>query len=206
MLGTQAQVGNPPAPPASRTGVAWFVLKPEPGTVDMQGILADPTASFAYPALGVTPSGRGMLTFSVVSENYYPSVGYAPIDAKIGAGPWNLYEAGASPQDGFTEYTAFGTPPRARWGDYSMAAVDGDTVYTATEYIGMPSCSLTLVAPYNGAPPWYYPFPGTGAGAFTGFGSCLEGNPTPGARPHVAGELGHVDRQVQHEVDHCRNR
>jgi hypothetical protein len=58
--------------------------------------------------------------------------------------------------------------------------VDGNTVYVATEYIGVPPCTLTGVAPYNGAPPWYYPFPSREIPpALRGFGSCLVENPIP---------------------------
>jgi hypothetical protein len=50
-------------------------------------------------------------------------------------------EAGKSPQDGFTEYPPVGGN-RPRWGDYSAAAVDGNYVYVATEYIESPPCTL----------------------------------------------------------------
>lgn len=179
VLGTQVNVGDPAV---SRTGVGWYILKPEvsptslTAKLHLEGVLADPTTNFTYPALGVSNSGRGVLVFSHMSENYHPSAGYAPIDAKVGVGNWNSYELGLSPQDGFAGYKAFGEPTRPRWGDYSGAAVDGDTVYVATEYIGVPPCHL---APSFGPAPWYYPFPGTGAEAFAGFGSCLVGNPIP---------------------------
>jgi hypothetical protein len=168
-----------------RTGVAWYILDPEVSragvlaSLHLQGVLADRTANFTYPTLGITTSGRGILGFSFMSERYHPSAGYAPIDDRVGAGDWSEYELGLSPQDGFTEYKAFGelTP---RWGDYSAAAVDGNTVYVATEYIGVPPCTLTGVAPYNGAPPWYYPFPSREIPpALRGFGSCLVENPIP---------------------------
>jgi len=40
----------------------------------------------------------------------------------------------AGPEDGFAAYTFFGYD-RPRWGDYSAAAVDGQTVWVASEYI-----------------------------------------------------------------------
>lgn len=169
----------------ARTGAAWYILDPKvnpakfTAKLDLQGVLADRTANFTYPTIGISTSGRGVMGFSFMSSLYHPSAGYAPIDDKTGVGEWAPYELGKSPQDGFTEYKAFGEPTRPRWGDYSNAAVVGDTVFIATEYIGMPPCTLTGVPPYNGAPPWYYPFPGEDVSAFAGFGSCLVGNPTP---------------------------
>ena len=44
--------------------------------------------------------------------------------------------AGAAPDDGFTSYKAqVGNPPRTRWGDYGAAAVDGNSIWIASEYI-----------------------------------------------------------------------
>jgi hypothetical protein len=38
--------------------------------------------------------------------------------------------------DGFTSYKSqVGTPPRTRWGDYGAAAVDGNSIWIASEYI-----------------------------------------------------------------------
>jgi hypothetical protein len=52
--------------------------------VDLQGILAATDENLIYPTVGVTTSGRGVMGFSIVSENTFPSVGYTPIDAKAG--------------------------------------------------------------------------------------------------------------------------
>ena len=38
--------------------------------------------------------------------------------------------------DGFTSYKSqVGNPPRTRWGDYGYAAVDGNSIWIASEYI-----------------------------------------------------------------------
>ena len=51
--------------------------------------------------------------------------------------------AGLGPDDGFTSYKAqVGDPPRTRWGDYGAAAVDGNSIWIASEYIGQ-TCNLT---------------------------------------------------------------
>ena len=51
--------------------------------------------------------------------------------------------AGAGPDDGFTSYKAqVGNPPRTRWGDYGAAAVDGNSIWIASEYIAH-ACDYT---------------------------------------------------------------
>jgi hypothetical protein len=62
------------------------------------------------------------------------STGYAPGDIHIAA-------AGQGVQDGFTGYKGERNPPRPRWGDYGAAAVDGNSIWFAQEYIGQ-NCSL----------------------------------------------------------------
>ena len=82
-----------------------------------------------YPTLGVTTTGRGVISFSHTGENTFPSFGYAAIDDRVGvSGDIHEIEAGKSPQDGFTEYPPIGGN-RPRWGDYSASAVDGNFVY-----------------------------------------------------------------------------
>jgi hypothetical protein len=141
VLGTSALVSG-----QQRTGVGWHILNAAatPGGVSAsvvnQGVLALAGASLTYPTVGVTTSGRGVLGFSLVGENNFPSAAFAPIDALVGAGAVTIAEAGSSPQDGFTEYPAFSNRPR--WGDYSASGVDGDLVYFATEYIRQPPCTL----------------------------------------------------------------
>jgi hypothetical protein len=85
--------------------------------------------------MAITPSGKGVIGFSVTGPDYYPSAGYATLDAKSGAGAIQIAAAGLGPEDGFTGYTAFGGAGEARWGDYSATAVDGQTVWVASEYI-----------------------------------------------------------------------
>ena len=50
---------------------------------------------------------------------------------------------GAATDDGFTSYKSqVGNPPRTRWGDYGAAAVDGNSIWIASEYIAN-ACSYT---------------------------------------------------------------
>ncbi len=143
VLGTAASVNG-----VNRTAVGWYIIQPSSsgsgvsGVVQHEGILASEGESLAYPAIGVGPSGKGIIVFSRLGENTFPSVGYAGIDDKVGAGSEiHEIEAGKSPQDGFTEYPPIGGN-RPRWGDYSAAAVSDGNVYVAAEYIETGPCTL----------------------------------------------------------------
>jgi hypothetical protein len=129
---------NPDGGP-QRAGVAWYIVNPASGKLVMQGYLGAAGYDFTYPAIGVTASGRGVMAFTATGDTLNPSSAYAPIDASLGVGPWSVVNGGtgAAQDDGFTSYKSqVGAPPRTRWGDYSAAAVDGDSVWIASEYIG----------------------------------------------------------------------
>jgi hypothetical protein len=139
----------------NKAGIEYFVVKPSAsatgvtGQLDVSGYLGLDNNNLTYPAIGVTPSGRGVMAFTVVGNDYYPSAGYAGIDAKVGAGDVHVAAPGLGPADGFTSYKAFvGNPPRTRWGDYGAAAVDGNSIWIASEYIGQ-TCTL---AQYTSTP------------------------------------------------------
>jgi hypothetical protein len=130
---------------AQRAGIAWFIVNPNAGKVVMQGYLAAAGYDFTYPAIGVTPSGRGVMAFTATGDTLYPSAAYAPIDADVGVGSWHVVPGGqgAATDDGFTSYVAqVGKPPRTRWGDYGSAAVDGNSIWIASEYIAH-ACDYT---------------------------------------------------------------
>jgi hypothetical protein len=99
--------------------------------------------NLVYPAVGVTPSGRGVIAFTLTGINDFPSAAYASLDAIAGAGPVTLAQAGAGPADGFSGYAIFNFPGpnRPRWGDYGATAVDGKSIWIASEYISQ-TCSL----------------------------------------------------------------
>jgi hypothetical protein len=130
---------------AQRAGVEWFIVNPVSSKVVMQGYLGAAGYDFTYPAIGVTPSGRGIMAFTATGDNLNPSAAFAPIDALVGVGAWNTVNGGtgADPDDGFTSYKAeVGNPPRTRWGDYGAAAVDGNSIWLASEYISN-ACDYT---------------------------------------------------------------
>jgi len=120
-------------------GVAYFVINPSgqgAGKVVRQGYVGLANNHLTRPAVAVTASGRGVIGFTVVGDDYYPSAGYASLDAIAGAGDIHVVATGVGPQDGFTEYSG-----RARWGDYGAAAVDGNSIWLGSEYINQ-SCTV----------------------------------------------------------------
>jgi len=130
---------NPDAGP-QRAGIAWYIVNPDAGSIVKQGYLGATGYDFTYPAIGATAAGRGVMAFTATGNALNPSAAYAPIDASAGVGAWNVVNGGtgAARDDGFTSYRAQvgGNPPRTRWGDYGAAAVDGNSVWIASEYIG----------------------------------------------------------------------
>jgi hypothetical protein len=132
--------------PTPRAGIAYFVINPHAGKVDQQGYAGIPGNNLTYPAIAVTQSGRGVMAFTVLGNDHYPSAGYAGIDAKIGVGDIHIAAEGVGPDDGFTGYkpaAAFGT--RSRWGDYGAAASDGNSIWIASEYVNQTCTYATFV-------------------------------------------------------------
>jgi hypothetical protein len=138
-LGTSAtdSAGNP------ADGVAWYVLNAHNSSLTNQGLVVKDGTDLTYPSIGATQNGAGVLSFTITGPSDFPSAGYAGLDAKNGAGDVKYAAHGAGPQDGFTEYQFLfgGGPYRPRWGDYGATAVDGKTVWVASEYIGQ-TCTL----------------------------------------------------------------
>ncbi|MEP7333229.1 MAG: hypothetical protein ABI692_14195 [Terracoccus sp.] len=151
-LDTAAKVGG-----ATKAGIAWYVIRPQSSRAGVnarllnQGQLSLAGNNLIYPAIGLNTKGQGVMAFTIVGKDYYPSAGYSNFDGRTGASTIYLAAAGLGPQDGFTGYKAFGSPAgttRPRWGDYGATAVDGSNVWIASEYIGQ-SCTL---AQYRATP------------------------------------------------------
>jgi hypothetical protein len=162
---------------AQRAGIEWFIVNPSAGKLDMQGYLGTAGYDLTYPAIGVTASGRGVMAFTAMGDSTYPSAAYAAIDAHAGVSTWNIVNGGlgAAPDDGFTSYKAqVGNPPRTRWGDYGAAAVDGNSIWIASEYIGQ-SCDYV---------PWGGPF-FTGGTGDNLLGTCGGASHGPGKRAAI---------------------
>ena len=123
---------------AQRAGIAWYIINPNSRKVAMQGYLGAAGYDLTYPALTVTASGRGVMAFTATGDSLYPSAAYASVDAIVGVGTWDVVPGGqgAAQDDGFTSYVALdGAPVWTRWGDYGAAAVDGNSIWIASEYI-----------------------------------------------------------------------
>ena len=171
---------NPDTGPA-RAGIAWYIVKPDVSTgslaakLALSGYLGAAGYDFTYPAIGVTPSGRGVMAFTAAGTTLYPSAAYAGIDALAGVGAWDVVDGGtgAAADDGFSGYkqTRFPNPIRSRWGDYGAAAVDGNSVWIASEYIAG-TCNYT---------DWGGPFFAGGTGDNI-LGTCGGASHGPGPR------------------------
>jgi hypothetical protein len=120
---------------ATSAGIAYFIVNPRSATIAQQGVLALDGANLTYPAVAATQSGRGVIAFTVVGPTAFPSAGYASLDAVVGAGDVHIAAAGAGPEDGFTGYRPLVANVRQRWGDYGAAALDGEDIWVASEYI-----------------------------------------------------------------------
>jgi hypothetical protein len=130
-------------------GIAWFAVKPKldrkgkvEGDIKKQGYLALANNHLTYPALAMTTDGKGVIAFTIVGDDFFPSAGYALISSDGDVGPIHVVGQGLGPSDGFTSYKAFvGDPPRTRWGDYGAAVTDGSVIWIASEYIAQ-TCTL----------------------------------------------------------------
>jgi hypothetical protein len=135
---------------SKQAGIEWFDTMPSTSTgvvttaLSNSGYLGLGNDNLTYPAIGLTSAGKGVMAFTVVGADYYPSAGYATVDSS-GVGSVHIAAAGQGPQDGFTEYRYYApTVPgvaRPRWGDYGAAVAVGNDVWIASEYIGQ-TCSF----------------------------------------------------------------
>jgi hypothetical protein len=139
-LDTTVNVGG-----QEKAGVAWFAFDPNGGKAKLvsQGYLGVRGNNLVYPAVATLSNGTGVMAFTLVGEDYYPSAAYASVQVDsngMSVGQVQLAATGVGPQDGATEYHVFspfedGTP-RPRWGDYGAAVTDGASLWFASEYIG----------------------------------------------------------------------
>jgi hypothetical protein len=132
-----------------QTGIAWFIVSPSwsgaalSGSIANQGYVAVAGNSVAFPAVAVNSGGKGVIGFSLVGPDYYPSAAYVLIDS-TGTSDVLIAKPGIAPDDGFTGYVTFGGRV-GRWGDYSAAVADETgNIWFATEYI--PGGDRTVLA------------------------------------------------------------
>ena len=87
-----------------KAGIAWFAVTPKingagkiEGKITKQGYLALARNNLTYPAIAMTPSGQGVIAFTVMGQDFYPSAGYARIDAAGNVGAIHIAAAGLGP-------------------------------------------------------------------------------------------------------------
>jgi hypothetical protein len=133
---------------APLAGIAYYAIRPFAqhgsvvGVVEHQGKLGVAGNHLSYPAIAALANGRGVIAYTLVGKDHHPSAAYTILGANGHEGPVRVAAAGKGPADGFTGYEPYnpGTTS-ARWGDYGAAAVDGDDIWIASEYIGQ-TCTL----------------------------------------------------------------
>jgi len=135
----------------THVGIAYFVVTPSfvggalTATMAKQGYVSVNGNNVLYPSIGVNAAGKGVIAFSLVGPDFFPSAAYTHIDATNGAGDVHVAAAGAAPDDGFSGYTFFSGGNTARWGDYSAAVADASgNIWLGHEFI--PSAPRTLLA------------------------------------------------------------
>jgi hypothetical protein len=126
----------------TRVGIAYFIVTPSfsggtlSASIAKQDYVAVNQSNVLFPSIGVNAAGKGVMSFTLVGPNFFPSAAYTTVDTIGGAGDVHIASPGAGPEDGFTGYKFFGGFRTARWGDYSTAVAGPDgTIWLATEYI-----------------------------------------------------------------------
>jgi hypothetical protein len=128
-------IGSPSAP---RSGIAYWGIKPKwnngklGGTVRVEGYVSVDGNFLQRPALALNHQGKGLIAFSLIGPDYFPSAAYIAFDKQSGAkGAVQIAGAGVAPDIGFSGAGG----GRQRWGDYSAAVDEAGNVWAATEYI-----------------------------------------------------------------------
>jgi hypothetical protein len=139
-FGTGVRIGN-----STRAGVLWVDVAPKvergvlkEAEVKNSGYVGLRNNDVIYPAVGVSASGKVVMAATVTGKDHYPSASYTVLNDKHPT--VKIISEGVGPQDGFTEYPVIGGN-RSRWGDYGAVAMDGNTLWLASESIEQ-SCTL----------------------------------------------------------------
>jgi len=121
---------TPAGDSAARDGVAWFQLNAISQSVVNQGYIAESGAYLLYPVIAKTVNGPPTVAFSMTGPAINPSSAFSAVNS----GSITIVGAGTGPHLSFSDAPPFN---RARWGDYSAAAVlpDNSGIWFAEEYI-----------------------------------------------------------------------
>jgi hypothetical protein len=154
--------------PEVHQGVAYWVVGTETFdkfgffTLSSQGYVSPKHEDLEFPAMAAEGfsnqdggNGGAIITFSlsgnggpIAAHNggFFPSTAFGRLTSTsngLSGSVVNVVDTGASPQDGFTEYSGLPDGTRPRWGDYSHAIFlpwSGGKIYFATNYIQFPNC------------------------------------------------------------------
>ncbi len=132
------------APNGSQTaGVAYFGVHPSwkghklDAHLLLQGYVTINNNNVAYPSIALNGEGKGIMAFSIMGPDYYPSAAYIRFTSHSGAqGPIVVTGPGVAP------YASFGVVPgvsAGRWGDYSACSDENNHLWAAAEMIPVDS-------------------------------------------------------------------
>ncbi len=132
----------------TQAGIAYYAIRPYAhngsvvGVLESQGKIGIVGNNVTYPAIAAKPDGSGVIAFTLVGPDFFPSAAYVTLGENGEHGRVQIAAAGKGPDDGFTGYEAYnpGTT-NARWGDYGAAVLDNGDFWLASEYIGQ-TCTL----------------------------------------------------------------
>ena len=135
---------NTKVDPGSRDGIEYFIVTPSAqagvvsGAIHTQGYVAAANRFLSFPSIGVNAAGQGVMAFSLMGPNDYPSAAQIAMGAAGATGNIQIVRQGFRPEDGFTCYaTEVGPGAKCRWGDYSASVgTPSGQVFSATEYVG----------------------------------------------------------------------
>jgi hypothetical protein len=120
------------------SGVAYWGIKPSwpagalKGAVRVEGMVSVENNFLQRPSIALNHQGKGVIAFSLIGPDYYPSAAYVGFHKQQGAqGPVYIAGAGTDPDIGFSGAGG----GRQRWGDYSAGVDEAGNVWVAAEYI-----------------------------------------------------------------------
>ena len=133
----------------THSGIAWFSAEPRRlgngklgARMATQGYVAVANNDVFFPSIALTDDGRGAMTFAISGGDYYPSAAYTRMSAKKGPGDVRIAAAGAAPLDDWDGYAPFAAAGPVRFGDYSAALLDGETLWMASEVVPVSCATL----------------------------------------------------------------
>ena len=124
-------------------GIAYFGVRPRwrghtlDGRLVLDGYVSVKGNNVAYPSIALNGDGKGMLAFSLMGPDFYPSAAYIRFNSSQGAhGQVVVTGPGVAP------YASFGVIPGVsdgRWGDYSACSDEHNQLWAAAEMIPVTS-------------------------------------------------------------------